>query len=87
MKGDWLNLGGRDTDYQSVVDRLSESPFDELIEIDLINDRLNNIYHVEGKYYMPILKGGWSELYHYCAHHMVHPLVKLLRANFYRVEH
>ena len=35
MKIDWLNLGGHDMEYQTVLDRLNASPYDELLEIDL----------------------------------------------------
>ena len=73
MKIDWLNLGGREANYQTVLDRLNGSPYDELVEIDLINDRCRNLWHVENKYYVPVLHGNWSELYRYCADHMVHP--------------
>lgn len=73
MKIDWLNLGGREADYQTVLDRLNGSPYDELVEIDLINDRCRNLWHVENKYYVPVLHGNWSELYRYCADHMIHP--------------
>ena len=73
MKNDWLNLGSRDAGYQTVLERLNASPYDELVEIDLFNDRCRNLWHVENKYYVPVLHGDWSELYHYCAEHMIHP--------------
>ncbi len=73
MRIDWLNLGGREADYQTVLDRLNGSPYDELVEIDLINDRCRNLWHVENKYYVPVLHGNWSELYRYCADHMIYP--------------
>ena len=73
MKADWLNLEGRSSDYQTVQDRLNHSPFDELVEIDMINDRCRNIFHVEGKYFVPVMNGGWAELFNYCSEHMVHP--------------
>ena len=73
MKTDWLNLAGREADHQTVLDRLNGSPYDGLVEIDLINDRCRNLWHVENKYYLPVLHGNWSELYQYCADHMVHP--------------
>ncbi len=73
MRIDWLNLGGNEAEYQTVLDRLNASPYDELVEIDLINDRCRNLWHVENKYYVPVLHGDWSRLYRYCADHMVHP--------------
>jgi len=73
MKADWLNIGSRGPEDQTAVERLSNAPFDELVEIDLINDRCKNIYHVEGKYFVPFLSGSWSSLFQYCIDHMVHP--------------
>ncbi len=73
MQADWLNLESQSGDLQSIVDRLNASPFDELLEIDLYNDRCRNIYHVEGKYFVPFLEGGWGELYRYAIEHMIHP--------------
>ena len=73
MKNDWLNLGSREAGYHTVLERLNASPYDELVEIDLFNDRCRNLWHVENKYYVPVLHGDWSELYGYCADHMVHP--------------
>ena len=73
MKADWLNLQSQGGDYQTVLDRLNGSPFDELVEIDLYNNRCRNIYHVEGKYFVPFLEGEWTKLYRYAAEHMLHP--------------
>ena len=63
MKAEWLNLESHGTDYQTVVDRLNGAPFDEMMEIDLINDRCRIIHHVEGKYFTPMREGGWQELF------------------------
>ena len=73
MKADWLNLESRSGDFQTIADRLNNSPFDELVEIDLYNDRCRNIYHVDGKYFVPFLDGKWSDLYSYTTEHMIHP--------------
>ena len=73
MSADWLNLESRSGDFQTVVDRLNGAPFDELVEIDLYKDHCRNVYHVDGKYFVPILEGRWTELYRYASEHMVHP--------------
>ena len=73
MKSDWLNLEGRDGEFVTAVDRLNASPYDELVEIDLINDRCRNICHIDGKFFVPVMGGGWSELLRYSQEHMVHP--------------
>ena len=73
MASDWLNIEGQGSEYLTLIDRLGNSPFDELVEIDLNADRCRNLYHVEGKYYVPIPEGSWRELAAYAADHMVHP--------------
>ena len=73
MKPDWLNLSTQGSDFQTLTERLNASPFEDLVEIDLINDRCRNLFHIDGKYFVPIMKGSWSELFRYSADHMVHP--------------
>lgn len=73
MSTDWLNLETRSGDFQTIVDRLNSSPFDEMIVIDLYKDHCQNVYHVDGKYFVPFLEGSWTKLYHYATEHMVHP--------------
>lgn len=57
----------------STMEYLNHSSFDELVEVDLAANRCHNIYHVEGKYFMPITDGTYLDLFHYCADHMIHP--------------
>ena len=58
---------------KTLMEYLNSSSFDELLEIDLSRDRSRNIYHVEGKYFVPLLEGTFSDLFQYSAEHMVHP--------------
>ena len=78
MSVDWLNLSGGQGDSRTVVDRLMESPYGELVEIDAINDRCRNLVHTEGRFFVPVMEGSWRELYRYCAEHMVHPADRLV---------
>lgn len=55
--------------YVEYLDRLS---YDELIEIDLRANTCTNLEHVAGKYYVPVLSGGYDDV-HRCAVNMVHP--------------
>ncbi len=57
----------------SILERLNRSDFDELFEVDLIHDRCENLCHVEGKYFVPVPSGTYTELYHYCIAQMIHP--------------
>ena len=72
MSAEWLNLR-LDNQRETLADRLNASPFDELVEIDLYNDHCRNLYHVEGKYFVPFMEGKWTELYRYAVDHMIHP--------------
>ena len=73
MGTDWLDLSDRGVDSPTVLERLMRSPFDELVEIDFINDMCRNLCHAEGKYHVPVYSGSWSEIYEYSLTHMVHP--------------
>lgn len=57
----------------STMECLNRSSFDELVEVDLAANRCHNIYHVEGKYFVPITNGTYLDLFRYCADHMIHP--------------
>ena len=63
--------------YEKEKPELSEflyhSPFDELMEVDLNQDYFHMIFHVEGKYFMPLTEGSFSAFLQYCMDHMVHP--------------
>ena len=56
-----------------LLDELNRSEFEMLGEIDLIRDRCNNLFHVEGKYFVPVLDGPFSTVFRHCLEHMVHP--------------
>ena len=59
--------------YQvSVVEYLNNSSFDEMVEIDLARDRCHNIYHTEGKYFVPLLDASYTGMYSYAKMYMVH---------------
>lgn len=56
-----------------VVEFLGESIFDDSFEIDLINDHCKNLYHVKGKYYVPIDDSSYVAQYRHSLEYMVHP--------------
>ena len=64
------NFSGRP---ESLVEYFDSSMFDELIEMDLVNNRFRNLCHVEGKFYVPVFDGTFQDLYHYSGDNMVHP--------------
>ena len=57
----------------SIADYLDSLPYDEKVEVDLVNNRIHNISHVPGKYFVPVFDGSYQDLYRYCNDHMVHP--------------
>ncbi len=52
---------------------LDQSSFDEKFEIDLDNDYIRNIYHIENKYHVPVLAGGWRDMFAYCRDNLIYP--------------
>ncbi|MCR4891379.1 MAG: GGDEF domain-containing phosphodiesterase [Lachnospiraceae bacterium] len=68
-----LDTMPKNAEQMTTLQYFENSSFDELIEIDLAHGSCRNIYHIEGKFFVPILKGTLSDLIPYCADHMVHP--------------
>ncbi len=73
MNADKVELLPREEKPLPILDRLNRSDFDELLEIDLIRDYCESICHVEGKYFVPLSGGTFSELHEYCVEEMIHP--------------
>lgn len=57
----------------SIVAFLDSLSYDELVEIDLFNNRITNLFHIEGKYYVPIFDGAFDEMNAYSSENMIHP--------------
>ena len=57
----------------SVSEFLEHSSYDELIEIDLNNNRYRFVYNVADKYYLPVTEGVYDEFYNYAVEHLIHP--------------
>ena len=67
---DVLELLGRPG---SIVEFLDSLSFDELVEVDLFNNRVHNLSHVEGKYFVPVFDGPFKDLHRYSSENMIHP--------------
>lgn len=73
MITDWLSsLMSHDAQF-NISDFLRQSPFDELVEFDLLNNLNRNIFHIEGKLFVPIMEGAFDAMYRFMLDHMVHP--------------
>ena len=57
----------------SLIDMLNGSSCDEIIEIDVKNDTFKQIYHVDGKYFVPAIGLSYVDLLDFTANYVVHP--------------
>lgn len=57
----------------SRMEYLDNSSFDELGEIDLSHDRCRNLYHMEGKYFIPLMDASFSAMRRFALENMIHP--------------
>lgn len=55
------------------IDVLENSSADEIVEVDLINDRFHQFFHVEGKYFLPSISNSYEDLLNFTAEYIVHP--------------
>ena len=56
-----------------LISRLKYTPFDTLMVIHLADGTYESRYHVDGKFFTPVLNGDYSQLVTYASGHMVHP--------------
>ena len=57
----------------NIIPLLKLTPYDELMVIDLAAGAYKNLYHSDGKYFLPILDGTYRQLMDYVSANMVHP--------------
>ncbi|MBQ9063929.1 MAG: EAL domain-containing protein [Blautia sp.] len=73
MEDGMLKLFKYIDDPDALVRFIRKSSFEEQLELDIPNDHMRVIYHVAGKYQMPVMKGGYTEFYKYVSDHQVFP--------------
>ena len=56
-----------------LLEQLGYSAYDELVEIHPGADRYESRFHVEGKFFTPVLSNVYHQLLEYASTHMVHP--------------
>ncbi len=56
-----------------MAEYLDQSAFDEKFEVEPEKDTIRNLYHVENKYYVPVLTGSFREMYAYAKEYMIDP--------------
>ena len=57
----------------SLIDLMNGSTTDEILEVDLKNDKFKQYFHVEGKYLTPNIEGSYKDLYDFTIKYVVHP--------------
>ena len=55
-----------------VLEYLNNSGYDEMLGIDLNEDRFKFIYNIEGKYHIPATEGSFRNFYSYVLDHLIH---------------
>ena len=57
----------------SLIDLLNNSSCDEVMEVNLKEDTTKQLFHVDGKYFVPIVEGSFKELSQFVSEYIVHP--------------
>ena len=57
----------------SLLDMLNSSSCDEIVEIDTNADTFKQIYHVDGKYFVPSVEFSYKDLLDFTEKHIIHP--------------
>ena len=61
------------TPGDQLIDRLTHTPFDALLIINLADDTYEDRYHADSKFFTPALAGSFRQLLKYASVNMVHP--------------
>ena len=57
----------------SLIDLLNNSSCDEVVEINLNDNTFKQLFHVDGKYFVPIVDVSYSDLFDFVKRYIVHP--------------
>ena len=69
-------------DY-SLIDLLNNSSCDEVVEINLKKDTFNQLFHVDGKYFVPTISDvSYEGLFEFVCNHIVYPDDREIYQNF-----
>lgn len=66
-----LSLVKGDGAQEFIMEYLNNSSYDEMLGIDLNEDRFSFIYNIEDKYHLPATQGGFRNFYEYAVDHLV----------------
>ncbi|MBQ6730812.1 MAG: EAL domain-containing protein [Bacilli bacterium] len=57
----------------SLIDLLNNSSCDEIVEINLNDNTFKQLFHVDGKYFVPTVDSSYSDLFEFTSRYIVHP--------------
>ena len=57
----------------SLIDMLNSSSCDEIVEFDIENDTFKQLYHVDGKYFVPTVGLSYKDLLDFTYKYIIHP--------------
>ena len=69
---DFYNLFFDKEHSLKLIEYLDNSPCDTICEINIYQNTHKQIYHIEGKYFLNITDGTYSELYNFSLNHVVY---------------
>ena len=73
MDQGFLDLITNITDPVDILDYLNHSSYDELLQLNIPEDRFLTVYHIQDKYSMPVTDGTYRAFYDYVRKNLVHP--------------
>ena len=66
-----------------LIDMLNNSSTDEIVEINLKEGTFNQLFHVDGKYFVPTISDlSYDNLFDFVAQHIIHPEDRDIYINF-----
>ena len=69
-----------------LIDLLNNSSCDEVMEIDLKHDTFKQLFHVDGKYFVPTVEASYEELFQFVVDHIVHPDDRQIYSDYMKSE-
>lgn len=83
-------IGFYKTFYQneeySLIDLLNNSSCDEVAELNLNDNTFKQLFHVDGKYFVPTVDASYNDLFDFVCRYIVHPDDRETYANFMKVD-
>ncbi len=80
MMRELLDMLDKGMSRENMLAFLNNSSYDEMLGIDLNNDRFKFLYNIEGKYQVPATEGSFRNFFEYVLEHLIHEEDKALYA-------